>query len=294
MALSLNLMDRTVEVMRNCVVDDVHLSNRFSNFLEVITNRLRPMIVRMSRTATAANNKNISSPAGNNNNNNNTRNSRKTNEQQQQPLNATVTTTTTRAASSSGSVPVYSMPFSNAFDNNTLDQNNNNNNHMNSPSAHHNNNNNNLTSLYGIPTQAYDINASTSGTQPPFTIMPPPTTSNTALNSPLSSSLLHQHQQNQNQNQNNLPNHSNEEIYPFSTSSTTGFDDGGNGNNGGADAAIYDWLALPLDPILAANGQDVNGSCFGVGIGEFDLLEVLLGGGGGNGDGFGGNGGHGL
>ena len=54
MALSLNLMDRTVQVMRNHVVDDVHLSNRFSNFLEVITNRLRPMIVRMSRTTGAS------------------------------------------------------------------------------------------------------------------------------------------------------------------------------------------------------------------------------------------------
>ncbi|KAI1880258.1 hypothetical protein JX265_001879 [Neoarthrinium moseri] len=39
--LSISLMDRTVEALRNCVVDDVHLGTRFGDLLESLTNRLR-------------------------------------------------------------------------------------------------------------------------------------------------------------------------------------------------------------------------------------------------------------
>jgi hypothetical protein len=39
--LSISLMDRTVEALRTCVVDDVHLGTRFGDLLESLTNRLR-------------------------------------------------------------------------------------------------------------------------------------------------------------------------------------------------------------------------------------------------------------
>jgi hypothetical protein len=39
--LSIQLMDRTVDALRNCVVDDVHLGIRFSDMLETLTSRLR-------------------------------------------------------------------------------------------------------------------------------------------------------------------------------------------------------------------------------------------------------------
>ncbi|KAL2024675.1 hypothetical protein VTK56DRAFT_6876 [Thermocarpiscus australiensis] len=39
--LSIGLMDRTVDALRNCVVDDVHLGIRFADMLETLTGRLR-------------------------------------------------------------------------------------------------------------------------------------------------------------------------------------------------------------------------------------------------------------
>ncbi|KAL2188497.1 hypothetical protein L209DRAFT_751463 [Thermothelomyces heterothallicus CBS 203.75] len=39
--LSIQLMDRTVDALRNCVVDDVHLGIRFADMLETLTSRLR-------------------------------------------------------------------------------------------------------------------------------------------------------------------------------------------------------------------------------------------------------------
>jgi len=39
--MSIMLMDRTVDALRNCVVDDVHLGIRFADLLESLTSRLR-------------------------------------------------------------------------------------------------------------------------------------------------------------------------------------------------------------------------------------------------------------
>ncbi|GAB1320317.1 zinc finger transcriptional activator [Madurella fahalii] len=39
--MSIGLMDRTVDALRNCVVDDVHLGIRFADMLETLTSRLR-------------------------------------------------------------------------------------------------------------------------------------------------------------------------------------------------------------------------------------------------------------
>lgn len=215
MALSLNLMDRTVQVMRDHVVDDVHLSNRFSNFLEVITNRLRPMIVRMSRTtgassANAANSRVSSRPAS--------------------PGSALQNRTTEH-------MPAF--PTDGFADQQQAQQGNR------DASA-----NANAQALYGIPTQTYDISDGNNA----FSIMPPPTEVFNHQQNPLSASDTHDPQ----------------DFYSAYGDATgfMGADDG------------YDWLALPLDPILQAGG-DITASSFGPGIGEFDMLEVLLGGGGG-------------
>jgi len=207
MALSLNLMDRTVQVMRNHVVDDVHLSNRFSNFLEVITNRLRPMIVRMSRT-TGASSANAASRVS------------------------------SRPASPGSNLQNRTTEHMPAFPTDGFSD----------PQAQQGNRdaNANAQALYGIPTQTYDISDGNNA----FSIMPPPTEVS---------------------NQHGLPasdTHYPQDFYnPYGDANFVGADDG------------YDWLALPLDPILQAGGQDVTANCFGPGIGEFDMLEVLLGGG---------------
>ncbi|KAI5197532.1 hypothetical protein E4T38_07951 [Aureobasidium subglaciale] len=218
MALSLNLMDRTVEVMRNHVVDDVHLSNRFSNFLEVITNRLRPMIVRMSRTSGSG--------------------------------NATTSRVSSHPASPGSQHQNRSTEHMPAYPVNPYD------------TCTANAEGNGANALYGISTQTYNL----SDKDNTFSIMPPP-----AQPPSPSSSVLQQ-------------------SYPMADGN---FDYAAFGSAFGQEDG-YDWLALPLDPILQAGGGDVTANSFGPGIGDFDMLEVLLGGGGGQGGGMmGGGHGHG-
>jgi hypothetical protein len=44
-AISIGLMDATVDALRNCVVDDVHLGIRFADLLETLTSRLRSRFI---------------------------------------------------------------------------------------------------------------------------------------------------------------------------------------------------------------------------------------------------------
>lgn len=44
--ISIDLMDATVEALRNCVVDDVHLGIRFADLLETLTSRLRNRFIK--------------------------------------------------------------------------------------------------------------------------------------------------------------------------------------------------------------------------------------------------------
>ena len=44
--MSIDLMDATVEGLRNCVVDDVHLGKRFADLLETLTSRLRNRFIQ--------------------------------------------------------------------------------------------------------------------------------------------------------------------------------------------------------------------------------------------------------
>jgi hypothetical protein len=45
---SLTLMDRTVEALRTCVVDDVHVASRFADLLDTLTQNLKPRLVRIA------------------------------------------------------------------------------------------------------------------------------------------------------------------------------------------------------------------------------------------------------
>jgi len=45
---SLTLMDRTVEALRECIVDDVHVASRFADLLDTLTQNLKPRLVRIS------------------------------------------------------------------------------------------------------------------------------------------------------------------------------------------------------------------------------------------------------
>jgi hypothetical protein len=48
--VSLDLQDRTIEALRTCVVDDVHLSNTISRLLELLTTNIRTRFLRFAPT----------------------------------------------------------------------------------------------------------------------------------------------------------------------------------------------------------------------------------------------------
>lgn len=52
--ISIALMDRTVDALRNCVVDDVHLGIRFADMLETLTSRLRNRFIHAPTNAVSA------------------------------------------------------------------------------------------------------------------------------------------------------------------------------------------------------------------------------------------------
>lgn len=45
---SLNLLSRTVEALRTCIVDDVHVASRFADLLDVLIQSIKPRLVRIS------------------------------------------------------------------------------------------------------------------------------------------------------------------------------------------------------------------------------------------------------
>jgi hypothetical protein len=57
--ISIGLMDRTVDALRNCVVDDVHLGIRFADLLETLTSRLRSRFISAPRNLQGVPNSNI-------------------------------------------------------------------------------------------------------------------------------------------------------------------------------------------------------------------------------------------
>ena len=45
---SLTLMDKTVEALRGCIVDDVHVASRFADLLDTLTQNLKPRLIRIA------------------------------------------------------------------------------------------------------------------------------------------------------------------------------------------------------------------------------------------------------
>ncbi|OQO14179.1 hypothetical protein B0A48_01055 [Cryoendolithus antarcticus] len=51
---SLKLVDRTVEAIRTCIVDDVHVASRFADLLDTLIQNLKPRLVRISADGRSA------------------------------------------------------------------------------------------------------------------------------------------------------------------------------------------------------------------------------------------------
>lgn len=217
MAVSLTLMDRTVEALSTCVVDDVHLANRFGELIGTLSSRTRAACVRMSKGGNG-NSRGVSqSPAP------------QSTYAPQMGEQGSYTKGGAAANPQHWSYNGVSHMRANSRDTSA----------QNAPSG----------ALYGISTQAYDFSENGNS----FSVMPPPT-------NPGSPSMNHA-------NLNGGNGYGGANSYGGFIS--TGFGD----YNG----EMPDWLALPLDPLLQSSGADVTQTGFGPGIGDYDMLDVLLG-----------------
>ncbi|KAF4551197.1 Fungal Zn(2)-Cys(6) binuclear cluster domain-containing protein 12 [Elsinoe fawcettii] len=220
-AISLGYLDRTIEALQTCIVDDVHVASRFADLLRTLTDRIRARFVRMTRMGPNGFSRGTSkSPA----------------DVHGIPTSQPVSASALRT-SLNHSTPWSGHPAVQGFANGNGRE-----------GSHPNGNNNNP--LYGISTQAFDFedNGGAFNVMPPPTNPPSPSFTQTSLNG-----------------------------YPngYSTGQQNG-QDGFVDENGN----LQDWLALPLDPILNSYGADVTQTGFGPGVGEYDMLELLLNGGG--------------
>ena len=60
---SLTLMDRTVEALRSCIVDDVHVASRFADLLDTLTQNLKPRLVRIAHDGRTVRSRRVSHQA---------------------------------------------------------------------------------------------------------------------------------------------------------------------------------------------------------------------------------------
>ncbi|KAK7612062.1 hypothetical protein JOL62DRAFT_32033 [Phyllosticta paracitricarpa] len=255
-ALSLGLMEEAVSALRNCIVDDVHVGNRFADMLITLITQIKTRLVRMAGSGSGKGSVQASRAASHS----------------PRLSSAGIPDPKLHGNPSQTSGP-SSMPPPNH-------------------SSYHSNNNNiaaaqpwyssNASSgisqpgspsgtttsttngagnpLWGISTETYDPGSNN------FSIMPPP-----GFGSPY---------------QNHLPNDpNNPAANQYGSSSggsggvgADGYNGGGPGGGGGQyGAGASDWLAIPLDPILSNNfGSDVGSNAYGPDVGGYDLLDVLL------------------
>ena len=240
-------MDRAVEAIRTCIVDDVHVGVRFADLLATLSNRIRSSFVRMSAGGGAGTGMSTSraqsrSPG-------------------LAPLTAGMAPMGPPPAPNSGST---SNTFLQAPQPTSWNNNNASNNNGAGTFPYFSPNSPSLLAgrmtpshpLYGISTEPYDPGTGN------LSIMPPPSFS---INANGSGNLF-----GENTSATGVGG-----VNMVSTpSGGTGLADDGSGGAGGH---VPDWLALPLDPLLNSYGADVTQTTYGPDVGGFDLLDVLLG-----------------
>ncbi|KAI9793100.1 MAG: hypothetical protein M1816_000998 [Peltula sp. TS41687] len=253
-ALSLGLMDSTVQAMRTCVVDDVHLGIRFADLLDVLTQRIRSRFVRMAALG------NI------NNNNNNNNNNAAVESRSRSPIIGPNGNVLRTSAQQQWQSTIYNNPIGSSGGGN--------NGYLNHTTLDGRSTPNPNPALIGIATSSIDpsdVNIS---------IMPPPS----FIFTPASASAV---VIDNNNNNSNSTAHHEAQSYTAATATTT---TNHNNNNNNVDDAnpnaalsvgeeyVADWLALPLDPLLNTHGGPgfTQTSLMGPDVGGFDLLEILL------------------
>ncbi|GME44148.1 fungal zn binuclear cluster domain containing protein [Neofusicoccum parvum] len=240
-ALSLGLMEEAVSALRNCIVDDVHVGNRFADMLITLITRIKSRFVRLAGSGSGRGSMQASRATS------------------QSPSLPTTSGITSNQHNNFGN-PMMPPPhpgqgYNNSANGNNPQWSNYNSSGLSGPTSPAASNGratpNPSHPLWGISTETYDPGSNN------ISIMPPPT-----FGSPYNS-----HSQVPNNNGGSANSNSNQ----FGGFGSDGNDYGGFGANGGAD-----WLALPLDPLLNSYGVDVNSNAYGPDVGGYDLLDVLL------------------
>lgn len=241
-------MDNTVQALRTCVVDDVHLGIRFADLLDVLTKRIRSRFVRMAAVVGVGggggniNRAESRSPAL-------SYNARTSQRQQWQSTvyhhsNATAAAAAAAASGGGGgggSGSGYLHPLDGRSTPNPL---------------------------IGISTESIDPGDGNICIMPPPSFAYGPAAGGPSLPAPAlhlpASSIDHN---NNNHHHNHHPN-----------DPSNNYDH--NDDNPPPPPYVADWLALPLDPLLntthAAGPGLTQTSLMGPDLGGFDLLEILL------------------
>lgn len=248
---ALKLMDKTVEALRTCIVDDVHVASRFADLLDTLTQNLKPRLVRFTadgRTVLARSQRESQLGTPLFPYNQNGQDGASYSAQQQHPGTGTGAGALQHTWSSYNS---DGQPHP----------------HQNSTS-----NNNNSNNTFSLSADNYDTLLSPGDNSAAFSAMPPPSF---GLHSPAAGTHPNA------SDAHNLPATNNNGTGPGSISSDYNGAGGQFATPFGDD--LQDWLALPLDPLLNISGADVNQTMYGPELGGQDMLELLLAGGSGGG-----------
>lgn len=250
-ALSLGLMEEAVSALRNCIVDDVHVGNRFADMLITLITRIKSRFVRMagsgsgrgSLQASRATSQSPSLPTASGI----TSNQQNFNNPMMPPPHPGHGYNNNGTNGNNPQWPNYSSsglsgPASPVASNGRA-----------TPNPSH--------PLWGISTETYDPGSNNVSIMPPPTFGSPYNPQNQLSNSNGGSGGGSGSSNNNNNNSN--------------SNQFAGFGSD-NGDYGGFGSGGADWLALPLDPLLNSYGADVNSNAYGPDVGGYDLLDVLL------------------
>ena len=137
---SLTLMDKTVEALRGCIVDDVHVASRFADLLDTLTQNLKPRLIRIAADGRGSKSRRVSRPGS------------------PEPVHASFGTANQKLQAHQRHVSVPGLPNQQpwSYNNGNMDL-------VNSTMAPNN-------PLYGISSDIIDL----TGPENNFSIMPPP------------------------------------------------------------------------------------------------------------------------
>jgi hypothetical protein len=208
---SLSLMDRTVEALRTCIVDDVHVASRFADLLDTLSSNLKPRLIRISADGRSGRSRRVTPHGGPDPSS--TRGDKNNPQASQNVADATRSQDQWNYNNSNNMTPLTGTMG-------------------------------NTNSLFGVSNETYDL----MGNDNVYSVMPPPGFSNSSPNGTMYGDNANGSHDSYNQN----------------------------GQFGGDNQQLQDWLTLPLDPLLNMSGADVDQTMYGPQLGGHDMLEYLL------------------